>query len=231
MSPDPISLEGKFIPDQPLHPEGAAFFSQISEMLDGQPKDPAVVETALSGWDGLMEKIAAELYHVGSMILGEGEETILLIEHVVANVDIPACSDHLDARHKSRLALGANAIGVLHKRNSASLRAPAGEDGPASCIEDDDLSAAGVTHAELEQMLTGPENQHLRSWLEGLPVSQRAIFVLRAIGGLSSIEVAVLLAENGGAEAQDWTPDGVRSSFRQALCSLASQLIHATYGK
>jgi len=231
MSQDSHLLDGKFLPEQPIHPEGEAFFSQLTEMLDGQPKDPASVERSLSGWDGLLEKIAAELYHVGSMILGGGEETILLIEHVVANVDIPACSDALDARHKSRLALGADAISVLRKRDPASVAAPAEEEGPVSCIEDDDLSAAGVTHAELERMLTAPEDQHLRGWLEGLPVSQRTIFVLRAIGGLSSVEVAVLLAEHGGAAAQDWTPDAVRSSFRQALCSLASQLIHATHGK
>lgn len=231
MSPDPRSLEGKFLPEQPLHPEGAAFFSQISEMLDGQPKDPAAVEDALSGWDGVLEKIAGDLYQIGSMLLGEGEETIQLIEHVVANVDIPACSDHLDARHKSRLALGEKAIRILASRAPQSLAAPEADSGPVSCIEDDDLSAAGVTHAELERMLNGPENQHLRNWLESLPVSQRAIFVLRAIGGLSSIEVAVLLAEHGGPAAQDWTPDAVRSSFRLALCSLASQLIHSTQGK
>jgi len=231
MSQDSLPLDEKFLPEQSVHPQGAAFFSQISEMLNGQPKDPAIVEAALTGWDGVLEKIAGDLYQIGSMLLGEGEETIQLIEYVVANVDIPACSDHIDAQHKSRLALGEQAIRVLATRVPASLSAPEPDSGPVSCIEDDDLSAAGVTHAELERMLTGPESQHLRTWLEGLPVSQRAIFVLRAIGGLSSIEVAVLLAENGGPQAQDWTPDAVRSSFRLALCSLASQLIHSTHSK
>jgi hypothetical protein len=37
-----------------------------------------------------------------------------------------------------------------------------------------------------------------------------------------------LLAEHGGSEAQDWNPESVRSVFRQALCSLASQLIQAS---
>lgn len=231
MSQNPIALDGKFIPEDPTHPQGPAFFSQVNELLDGQPKDPATVEAALSGWDGVLEKIAGDLYHIGSMLLGQGEETIELIEHVVANVDIPSCSDHVDARHKARLALGAQAIEVLRKRDAAALKAPAENSGSTSCIEDDDLSAAGVTHAELEQMLAGPEQQHLRTWLESLPVSQRAIFVLRAIGGLSSIELAVLLAGHGGIEAEEWTPDSVRGSFRQALCSLASQLIHASHSK
>jgi hypothetical protein len=198
-------------------------------MLDGQPHDPATVEATLSDWDGLLEKVAGELYRISSMLLGEGEESIRLIEQVVATVDLPACHDQAQARHNSRLALAAQAIALLAGRDASALAAPTGEDsGPVSCIEDDDLSAAGVTPDELEQMITGPERHRLRDWLEGLSVSLRAVFVLRAVAGLSSAEVAGLLAEHGGPNAQDWTPDEVRSSFRQALCSLASQLIHAT---
>src|SRR5271165_1159771 len=85
MPSNPISLESGFVPDEPIDPQGAAFFEQVTEMLDGQPKDPAAVEAALSGWGELLEKIAAELYRLGSMLLGEGEEAIGLIERVVAN--------------------------------------------------------------------------------------------------------------------------------------------------
>lgn len=228
MPSEHISLDSSFVPEEPLHPEGAAFFEQVTEMLDGQPKDPVAVEAALSGWDELLEKIAGELYRISSMLLGEGEESIRLIENVVANVDIPSCSNQGEARHRARLLLAAEAIAFLQERDSASFTTPAEDSGPVSCIEDDDLDAAGVTPAELEQMITGPERHRLRDWLESLPVSLRAIFVLRAVAGLSSPEVAGLLAEHGGKTAQDWTPDAVRSSFRQALCSLASQLIHAT---
>jgi hypothetical protein len=229
MPSNPISLDRSFIPQEPLHPEGAAFFEQVTEMLDGQPHDPASVESALSDWDGLLEKVAGELYRISSMLLGEGEESIRLIEQVVATVDLPACHDQVEARHNSRLALAAQAIALLAGRDASALAAPTGEDsGPVSCIEDDDLSAAGVTPDELELMITGPERHRLRDWLEGLSVSLRAVFVLRAVAGLSSAEVAGLLAEHGGPNAQEWTPDEVRSSFRQALCSLASQLIHAT---
>jgi hypothetical protein len=80
-------------------------------------------------------------------------------------------------------------------------------------------------------MITGPERHRLRVWLEGLSVSIRVVFVLRAVASLSSAEVAGLLAEHGGQEAEDWTPDAVRGTFRQGLCSLASQLIHATATK
>jgi len=228
MPSKPFSFENSFLPEEPLHPQGAAFFGRITEMLDGQPKDPAVVEAALFGWEGLLEKIAGELYRIASMLLGEGEESIGLIEHVVTNLDLTACRDHAEARHQARLALAAEAIQVLATRDAAALAAPAEESGPVSCIEDDDLDSVGVSPAELEQMLSGPDDHRLRDWLEGLSGTLRVIFVLRAIAGLSSAEVAGLLADNGGSEAQNWTPDAVRSTFRQGLCGLASQLIHAS---
>lgn len=229
MPTDPISLDSSFLPEEPLDSQGAAFFERVTGMLDGQSHDPAAVESALSDWDGLLEKIAAELYRISSMLLGEGEESIRLIEQVVATVDLPAFRDHVEARHNSRLALGAQAIALLAERNPSALAAPAeSESGPVSCIEDDDLSAAGVTPDELEQMISGPEGHRLRDWLEGLSISLRTVFVLRAVAGLSSGEIAGLLAEHGGESALNWTPEAVRSIFRQALCSLASQLIHAT---
>jgi|SRR5579859_642110 len=222
------SLEDSFVPEEPLHPQGAAFFAQVSDMLDGRPKDPAVVEEALSGWEELLEKIGSELYRIVSMLLGEGEESIGLIEKVVTNLDLTSCHDHAEARHNARLALAAEAIGVLAKRDPAALAAPPEESGPVSCIEDDDLDSVGVTPAELEQMLASHDDRRLRDWLEGLSATLRLVFVLRAVAGLSSAEVAGLLAEHGGIVAQDWTPDAVRSTFRQGLCGLASQLIHAS---
>jgi len=231
MTSDSISLAGSFVPKEPQDPEGVAFFEQVTGMLDGQPKDPAAVEAALTGWDGVLERIAAETYRVASMLLGEGEQAIGLIERVVAELDLQACNSPAEARHNSRLLLAADAIAILGKRNAASLAAPEGDSGPSSCIEDDDLEAAGVTPDELERMISGPEAYRLRNWLEGLSVSLRVIFVLRAVAGLSSPEIAGLLAEHGGDEAGQWTPDAVRGTFRQALCSLASQLIHATATK
>jgi hypothetical protein len=228
---DAVSLDSTFLPAQAAHPQAPAFFAQVTEMLDGQPKDPAAVEAALTGWDGLLEQAAADLYRIASMLLGEGEETIALLEKTVATQDIAACSDHVDARHNGRVTLGAWAIELLAARDPESLAAPADESGPASCIEDDDLSAAGVTSAELEQMLSGPDRHRLRAWLEGLSVPLRVIFVLRAVAGLSTMDVAVLLAEHGGPAAETWTPDNVRSGFRQALCSLASQMLHASSAK
>jgi hypothetical protein len=208
MPSNPISLENSLIPEDPAYPEAAP-----------------------SQGDGFLEKIASELYRISSMLLGEGEDGIGLVETVVATVDLPACHNPVEARHNSRMTLAAEAIELLNERDSTSLIAPVENSGPVSCIEDDDLDSVGVTPADLEQMITGPESHRLRDWLEGLPVSLRLIFVLRAVAGLSSAEVAALLAENTGSHARDWTSAGVRTSFRQALCSLASQLIQATTEK
>jgi DNA-directed RNA polymerase specialized sigma24 family protein len=232
MPVDPVSLDSSFGPEELLNPQSAALFERISGVIDGQPRESAAAGADLIGRDGMLEKIAVELYRVSSMLLGEGEEAIALIEDVVARIDLQDCSSHDEALHLSRLLLAAEAISVLRKRDSAnnprSLAAPAQETGPVGCIEDDDLSAAGVTPDELEQMISGPEAHRLRDWLEGLSVSLRVVFVLRAVADLSSVEVATALAKHGGSAAQGWTTDAVRSSFRQALCSLASQLVHAT---
>jgi len=59
-------------------------------------------------------------------------------------------------------------------------------------------------------------------------VQLRVTFVLRSVANLTSPEVAGLLGEYGGPEAAGWTPEAVRAVFRQALCSLAGQLLHAT---
>jgi hypothetical protein len=228
MPSNPTSAENTFAADAPLHPRGAASIHKATEMPDRQSRKSGVMQAASSGGDVLLEKIAGELYGIASMLLGEGEEAVGLIERVVTNADIPTCCDQAEARRKARLLLAADAIAVLGRRDSASLAAPGDDSGPASCIEDDDLSAAGVTPDELEQMIAGPESHRLRDWLEGLSVSLRVIFVLRAIAALTSVEAGGLLAKYGGPKAADWTPEAVRGSFRQALCSLASQLIHAT---
>lgn len=235
MPSNPTSPDSSFVPEEPLSPESGAFFDKVTGMRDSQPKDAAVAEAAPTRWDGILEKIAGELYRISSMLLGEGEEAIGLIEDVIAHFDLQACSSQAEARHLSRLLLAADAISALRERDTANhtvfLAAPVDGSGPSGCIEDDDLEAAGVTLDELEQMISGPDAYRLRTWLEGLSLPLRVIFVLRAIAGLSSVEVATLLAEHGGEVAQNWTPDTVRSGFRQALCSLASQLIHATASK
>jgi DNA-directed RNA polymerase specialized sigma24 family protein len=175
-----------------------------------------------------MERLATDLYHVASMLLGEGEDAIRLVEQAIGDADGPA-GDVDEAERNLRRRLAGTAIALLARRDAQALAAPEVDpSGPVSCIEGDELDAAGVTSAELEAMLTGPDNAHLRAWLESLPETLRVTFVLRAVAGFNSGETAGLLGEYGGPAAENWNPEGVRIIFRQALCSLAAQLLHAT---
>jgi hypothetical protein len=226
MSHDSHSKE-VLIPRQPV-PEGAEEFSKIVQgLLDGRPKDEATVTKALSGMDAMLDVIAAGMYSMASMLVGEGEDSIRLVETAIARTEIPEGADAAQARQSSRRALSIAAVEMIAERNPRSLAAPAWLQHVSTCIEDDDLESAGISRSELESMLAGPNRQNVKNWIGGLATEMRVIFVLRAVAGLSADETATILAEHGGKGAEGWNADAVREIFRQGLCSLASQLIHA----
>jgi DNA-directed RNA polymerase specialized sigma24 family protein len=216
------------LPSQTL-PDGAhAFSDRLHGLMDGQPKDDATVARAMEGMDQMFDLIAAELYTLASMLVGEGEESVGVVEKAIATAEISVCHDAAEARKNSRRALCSVALDVLAQRDPGSLDAPEGLEPASTCIEDDDLDAAGVSREELERMIAGPDRDRVRKWLAGLPVAVRTIFVIRAVAGFSAQETAGLLAAHGGPRAAGWTTDAVREMFRQGLCSLASQLIQAS---
>lgn len=223
----PLNPAMRLDPAQPLPPEAAEFARTVSGMLDGQRKDTAAVETALKGMDSMFDLIAAGLYTLASMLAGEGEDAIRLVEATIANAEVSACSEPEQARRASRRALAAAALEFLGRRDAASLAAPEGLTEAGTCIEDDDLEAAGMTRDELESMMSGPDRDRVRTWLESLPVPMRVIFVLRGVAGFNAQETAGLLVAHAGTQAARWSPDAVRAVFRQALCSLASQMLKA----
>ncbi len=228
MPQSPIPSNDILIPAQPI-PDGAIEFSErVSGLLDGQPKDEATVTRALDGMDAIVDLIAAGLYSIASMLVGEGEESVRLVELAVANADVSACHDPLEARKSSRRALCIAALETLAQRDSAGLAAPGALEATGGCIEDDDLDAASSSGEELLQMLSGPDRDRARNWLAGLPTLTRTIFVLRAVAGFTSAETAALLSAHGGPQAAGWTTDAVREFSRQGLCSLASQLLQAS---
>jgi hypothetical protein len=216
------------IPHKPI-PDGAkAFSSRFRGMLDGQPKDDETVARAFQGMDEMFDLIAAGLYSLASMLVGEGEDSIRLVETAVANAEISGSQDPVEGRKSSRKALSEAALDLLAKRAPGSLAAPVGVEPAGTCIEDDDLDAAGVSSDELARMMAGPDRDRVREWLAKLPVALRTIFVLRAVAGFSGAEIAAMLATHGGAQADGWNSDAVRAVFRQGLCSLASQLLQAS---
>lgn len=201
------------------------------------PKDTPISDSGLIPTQSLpaeadrFDVIAAGLYSMASMLAGEGEDSILLVEAAVATADVSSCSDSEEASHSSRLALATAAIDLIAGRDPGLLAAPQGLEHAVTCIEDDDLDAAAEAREAMERMIAGPDRDRVRNWLESLSTAMRTIYVLRAVAGLSAGETAELLAAHGGPRSAGWTADAVRELFRQALCSLASQLIHATAGR
>jgi len=228
MPREPILHNDSLIPPQPI-PAGAEDFSKrVHGLMDGQPKDEATVTKAFEGLEEIFELIAAGLYSLASMLVGEGEESVRLVETAIANAEVSVCADPAMARKSSRRALATAALDLLVQRNPGSLAAPEGLAQASTCIEDDDLASAGISSEELENMIAGPERDRVRKWLAGLPTTVRTVFVLRAVAGFTAAETATLLQNHGGPQAAGWTPEAAREVFRQGLCSLASQLIHAT---
>ncbi|HWG20409.1 MAG TPA: sigma factor-like helix-turn-helix DNA-binding protein [Terracidiphilus sp.] len=217
-------------PTQPMPPEAQEFARKVNKMLNGQPKDEATVARQLDGMEDMFDLIAAGLYSLASMLVGEGEDSIRLVETAVANAEVSACTEPEQARRSSRRALVTAALELIARRDTASLAASEGLERADTCIEDDDLDAAGMSREELERMMAGPDRDRVRNWLESLPTAMRTIFVLRAVAGYSTPETAKLLDRDQGTKGprdRGWSAEAVRELYRQGLCSLASQMIKA----
>jgi hypothetical protein len=227
MFKESITTTASLIPAQPVPCGAREFNERVHGLLDGQPKDEATVVKAFDGLDEMFDLIAAGMYSIASMLVGEGEDSIRLVETAVANAEVSSAHDVLEARKNSRRALCAAALDTLTARDAAGLAAPQGLEHAVTCIDDDELDTAGVSSEELERMIAGPDRDRVRNWLESLPTAMRAIFVLRAVAGFSTAETADLLRGHGGLQAAGWNEDAVRELFRQGLCSLAGQVLHA----
>ncbi|MGH9589339.1 MAG: hypothetical protein ACRD25_03045 [Terracidiphilus sp.] len=224
MSPE---SQSSLIPPQPILEGSQAFTERVRGLLDGQPKDEATVSRALEGMDAIVERIAAGLYTLASMLVGEGEDSVRLVETTVATVPASATHDPIEGRKKCRRALCAAAIELLAQRDPHALAAPKNPEQAGGCIDDEDLDAAAESRLEFERMIAGPDRDRVRRWLADLRADLRAVFVLRVSAGFTAKETAQLLAAKGGAPAAGWTPETVREVLRQSLCSLASQVLQS----
>ena len=170
---------------------------------------------------------AVELYQLAALMLGNEREAASLVESTVADVEVDPCAAEDAAVDTARHHLIEAAIARMNQSAPGAFAAPAPVNGPATCIEDDDLSAAGISAAQISELLKGAGNgNQLRSWLDQLPAPQRAIFVQRAVLGWNNDATAVALA-NGSGTKPEWSAAQVSDLFRQALCSLANALVHA----
>ena len=180
-----------------------------------------------------VQGMAAELFQLASLLVGDEQRALRLIESSLATMEIDPCLDPETANQQARAHVVRGALAQLASEQPAAFasQAAVGSARVDPCIQDDDLQAAGITPAQLRGWLEQqgkPElRRGLREWLESLPVAQRAIFVQRAVLGQGNETAAGLLREACGAAAGGWTPQTVSETFRQALCSLANSLAHA----
>lgn len=174
----------------------------------------------------MVHDAAVELYQLAALMLGDESQAVELVEATVAQTTIDPCAEAEASVNAARLNLVETAVARLSQADPKAFDAPplSAETG-GSCIEGDDLSSAGISASQLAGMVSGPGRRTLRDWLNKLPVAQRAIFVERAILGWDNAAAAASLSK---AAARNWQPRQVSELFRQALCSLATSLVHAT---
>jgi hypothetical protein len=205
----------------------------------------AMIDTDCRQASAAAESTALELFQMAALLLGDEAEAVAAVEQAVAQVKADPCSEP----EAARLAAEEQLVGTAIRRvQQLSIESGSGSrsgsypgsksgcqpgaltppDGDVSvsegCVDTDDLSAAGLTQAQLQEMLAHSDRAGLRHWLDGLAAGARVIFVLRAVLGRSSAQAANDLK---GAGCGDWTTAQVGISFRGALCSLTSALLQA----
>ena len=122
-------MSESLIPSKPVPECGQVFTKRVQGLLDGQPKDDETVAQALKGMDEMFDLIAAGLYSLASMLVGEGEDSIRLVETAVANAEVSECWDAVVARQSSRRALAVAALKTLAAREPAAWRHRRGKPG------------------------------------------------------------------------------------------------------
>jgi len=146
-----------------------------------------------------------------------------LVEATVASVDIDPCADPAAAEDLVRERVVQGTLEIMYRQDPVSFATVPSSDPGSVCLEDDDSSP--VSTIEIAELVAGTGRSTFRDWLSRLSQAQRAIFVQRAVLGRTNADTA--RAINGLARPALWTAEAVSSLFRQALCSLASSLVHS----
>jgi hypothetical protein len=191
------------------------------------PGGTVVVESPCSGQSSealaKAEKAAVEMYRLAALMLGNEAEALRLVENTVASVEIDPCADPGAAKGLVRERVLDGALAIMHRQDPASFGDPPPAESGSGCIEDD--GEAPLSGQQLSELMTGAGRGPLRDWLNRLTQAQRAVFVQRAVLGRTNADTAKAL--NQIAPPAVWSAESVGSLFRQALCSLASALVHS----
>ena len=153
--------------------------------------------------NAIVESVAGKTLPGGGALRGRRDEAIQLVEETVASVEMDPCSDGEAAREAANRDLIRRALARVAALQPARMHPSAATD-LGGCVETDDLSAAGLTRQQLDDLLSGAGRTRMRQWLEGLGPAERSVFVLRAVMGRSSTESAQLLQQ---ATGDPWMED------------------------
>lgn len=171
------------------------------------------------------EHAALEMYQFAALMLGSEAEALTLVEATVAAVDVDPCADPAAAENMVRNRVLDGALAIMHRQDPVSFASIPAPDHASGCMEDD---AAALSGEEISELVAGAGRGRLRAWLDRLSHAQRAVFVQRAVLGQDNAATATAI--NRFARPAIWTAEAVGSLFRQAICSLASSLVHSTSG-
>jgi DNA-directed RNA polymerase specialized sigma24 family protein len=175
----------------------------------------------------MAEDTALHLFQIAALMLGDEQEAVSLVEESVAQVEADPCAEGTLAYAEARTVLAHTAVQRMAGLYPGAFVVPTPQPADASCIETDDLGAAGLDAEQLGALMSGAGRAGMREWLGRLAPALRAIFVLRAVAGQDSEQTAESLRQSGATGAQAWRRDQVGTAYRQALCSLATCLMTA----
>jgi hypothetical protein len=174
----------------------------------------------------MAEDTAVQLFQIAALMLGDEQEAVSLVEETVAKVETDPCAEATVAYAEARSLLVHTAVQRMAGLYPEAFAVPVPEPADAaSCIETDDLGAAGLTGEQFGALFSGAGRAGMREWLDRLAPALRAVFVLRAVAGQDGEQTAESLRQSGARGAQAWRRDQVGTAYRQALCSLATCLI------
>lgn len=168
---------------------------------------------------------ALQLFQIAALMLGDEEEAVSLVEESVAKVETDPCADAPLAYAEARSRLVETAVRRMAGLYPEAFAVPTAQASDATCIETDDLGAAGLTGEQFGALISGAGRAGMREWLQRLAPALRAIFVLRAVAGQDGEQTAESLRRSGARGAQAWRRDQVGNAYREALCSLATCLM------
>jgi DNA-directed RNA polymerase specialized sigma24 family protein len=174
----------------------------------------------------MAEDTAVQLFQIAALMLGDEQEAVSLVEETVARVETDPCAEATVAYAEARSLLVRTAMQRMAGLYPEAFAGPVPDPTEAdSCIETDDLGAAGLTGEQFGALFSGAGRAGMREWLDRLAPALRAVFVLRAVAGQDGEQTAESLRQSGARGAQAWRRDQVRTAYRQALCSLATCLV------